>query len=250
MQYPIFWENVEKNIKFFSEKLDSIKGKTDLVVFPEMFTTGFTMNVKDFSEDMKGKAAEFVIKYAVKLKAVVCGSVIVKSNGKFYNRLLAGMPDGRIKFYDKRHLFRMAKEHSVFSKGNKQLIVNIKGWRVAFYVCYDLRFPVWSRNTGNYDVAVYSANWPDERDYYWKNLLLARAIENQSYIIGTNRTGFDKNGFKFSGNSAIINPMGKYIIDAKSRNGIYTGELDMELLENFRKKFPVHMDADKFTIIK
>jgi predicted amidohydrolase len=250
MQYPIFWENVEKNIKFFSEKLDSIKGKTDLVVFPEMFTTGFTMNVKDFSEDMKGKAADFVIKYAKKLNAVVCGSVIIKSNGKYYNRLLAGMPDGKIKFYDKRHLFRMAKEHSVFSKGNKQLIINIKGWRVAFYVCYDLRFPVWSRNTGNYDAAVYSANWPDERDFYWKNLLLARAIENQSYIIGTNRTGSDKNGFKFSGNSAIINPMGKTVLDAKNRSGVYTSELDMELQVNFRKKFPAYMDADKFTIIK
>ncbi|MBI5403244.1 MAG: amidohydrolase [Ignavibacteriae bacterium] len=248
MQFPVYWENIEKNLKFFSNKLDSFRGKTDLVVFPEMFTTGFTMNVKEFSEDMKGKAAEFVIKYAKKLNAVVCGSVIIKSGGKYNNRLLAGMPDGKIYCYDKRHLFRMAKEHTVFSKGSKQLILNIKGWRVAFYVCYDLRFPVWSRNTGNYDAAVFSANWPMERNYYWKTLLLARAIENQCYIIGANRTGTDKNGFKFSGDSAIINPMGRYVLNAKNKSGVYTGELDMELLVNFREKFPVHMDADKFKI--
>jgi len=250
MQFPIYWENIEKNIKFFSDKLDSLRGKTDLVVFPEMFTTGFTMNVKEFSEDMNGKAAEFVIKYAKKLNAVVCGSVIIKSGNKYYNRLLAGMSDGKIYYYDKRHLFRMAKEHSVFSKGNKQLILNIKGWRVAFFVCYDLRFPVWSRNRGNYDATVFSANWPVDRVFYWNNLLLARAIENQSYVVGANRTGSDKNGFKFSGNSAIINPMGKNVLDAKNKSGMFTGELKMELLRKFREKFPAYKDADKFKIIE
>lgn len=248
-QYPIHWENIDKNIKFFSDKLDSLKVKTDLIIFPEMFTTGFTMNVKECSEDMNGKAVQFVKKYSKKLNAAVCGSVIIKSGNKYFNRLIVGLPDGKIKFYDKRHLFRMAKEHSVYSSGSKRLILKIKDWRIAFFVCYDLRFPVWSRNRNSYDAAVYSANWPKERLYYWKNLLLARAIENQSYIIGANRTGSDKNGFKFTGNSAVINPMGKYVLDAKSKSGLFTAELDMDSLVKFKEKFPAYKDADRFKII-
>lgn len=247
-QYPIHWEDIDKNIKFFSGKLDSLKEKTDLIVFPEMFTTGFTMNVEEYAEDMNGKAVQFVKKYSKKLDAVICGSVIIKYGRKYFNRLIVGLPSGKIKFYDKRHLFRMAKEQSVYSSGSRHLILKIKGWRVAFFVCYDLRFPVWSRNRGNYDVAVYSANWPIERIYYWRSLLKARAIENQSYIIGTNRMGSDKNGFKFTGNSAIINPMGKYVINAKNKSGMYTGELNMDLLRKFRETFPAYKDADKFKV--
>lgn len=247
-QYPIFWEDIDRNIKEFSQELDSYKGKTDLIVFPEMFTTGFTMNVKDFGEDMKGKAVRFIKDYSKKMNAAICGSTIIKVGKNYYNRLILGLPDGKIRYYDKRHLFRMTKEHSVYSSGNKQLVVKIKNWRIAFFICYDLRFPVWSRNRGNYDIAVYSANWPIERIYYWKSLLVARAIENQSYIIGANRTGTDRNGFKYTGESSVINPMGKYIMNAKNKSGLHSVELDMEQLKKFKEKFPAYKDADKFKI--
>ncbi len=249
VQYPIYWEDIDKNIRFLSAKLESFIGKTELVVFPEMFTTGFTMNVGEYAEDMNGRAVQFVKKYSKRLNAAVCGSVIIKSGKKYYNRLIVSLPEGEIKFYDKRHLFRMAKEHSVYSSGNKHLIVEIKNWRIAFFICYDLRFPVWCRSRNNYDVAVFIANWPVERNYYWKSLLVARAIENQSYVIGVNRTGSDKNGFKYSGDSAIINPMGKYILNAKNKRGMYTGELKINILRKFREKFPAYKDADNFKII-
>ena len=249
VQSPLYWEDIDSNIKMFSEKLDKLKEKTDLIVLPEMFTTGFTMNVKKCAETMDGKAAAFLKKYAKKLNAHICGSVIIKSGNKFYNRLILSPPKGEIKFYDKRHLFRMAKENKVYSEGKKHLVVEIKNWKVAFFICYDLRFPVWSRNTGKYDAAVYSSNWPKERNYYWKTLLLARAIENQCYVIGANRTGKDGNGFEFAGDSAVINPYGKYICDAKSKSGIFTTELDFGMLEKFRERFPVWKDADKFKIV-
>lgn len=249
VQSPIYWENIDKNIEMFSGKLDKFKGKTDLIVLPEMFTTGFTMNAEKNAESMKGKAVGFLKEYSKKLNSYICGSVIIKSGNKIFNRLILASPSGKIQFYDKRHLFRMAKEHTKYSPGKKQLIVKIKNWRIAFFICYDLRFPVWCRNKNNYDAAVFSSNWPMERNYYWKNLLLARAIENQCYVIGVNRTGKDGNGYEFSGDSAVISPFGKYVIDAKNKQGIFTAELDMNALDKFRKKFPVHKDADKFKII-
>lgn len=248
-QYPIFWEDIDRNIEHFSREFDSFKEKTDLIVFPEMFTTGFTMNVEYYSEDMKGKAVQFIKHYSKKLNAAICGSTIIKDGKNFYNRLILALPDGKVLHYDKRHLFRMAKEHSVYSNGNKQLIVKIKNWRIAFFICYDLRFPVWNRNRGNYDVAVYSANWPVERIHYWKSLLTARAIENQCYVIGANRTGTDRNGFKYTGESCVINPLGKFMMNAKKKSGLHNTDLDMELLIKFKEKFPAYKDADKFKII-
>ena len=248
VQSPLYWEDIDANIKMFSEKLDKLKSATDLIVLPEMFTTAFTMNVKKCAENMNGKAVTFLKKYSKKLSAFVCGSVIIKSGNRYYNRLIVSSPKGEIKYYDKRHLFRMAKENRVYSEGRKLLTLKIKNRKVAFFVCYDLRFPVWSRNTNKYDVAVYSSNWPKERNYYWKTLLLARAIENQSYMIGANRTGKDGNGYVFSGDSAVISPYGKYVLNAKNKNGLFTTELDMEMLDKFRKKFPVWKDADKFKI--
>ena len=249
VQSSLHWENVDSNIEMFSGKLGKFKGKTDLIVLPEMFTTGFTMNAEKNSETMKGKAVGFLKEYSNKLNSHICGSIIIKSGNKIFNRLILASPSGKIQHYDKRHLFRMAKEHTKYSQGNKHLIVKIKNWRIAFFICYDLRFPVWCRNISNYDAAVFSSNWPMERNYYWKNLLLTRAIENQCYIIGVNRTGKDGNGYEFSGDSAVINPFGKYVIDAKNKQGIFTAELDMNALDKFRKKFPVHKDADKFKII-
>jgi len=249
IQSSLHWENIDANIKMFSQKLDNLKGKTDLIVLPEMFTTGFTMKAEVYAENMNGKSIEFLKKYSKKLNSYICGSIIIKSGNKYFNRLIVGLPDGRIHYYDKRHLFRMAKENSIYSNGNKHLVVAIKNWKVAFFICYDLRFPVWCRNVNNYDLSVFVANWPESRIYTWKSLLISRAIENQSYIIGLNRTGRDGNGVKYSGGSAILDPTGKYVINCNYRIGNFTTELDLELLEKFRKKFPVHKDADKFNIV-
>lgn len=249
IQSPLHWENIRKNIKMFSGKLDAFRRETDLIVLPEMFTTGFSKKAEGLAETMKGEAVNFIESYSRKLNAVICGSVIIRAGGKYFNRLIAGFPDGTIRNYNKRHLFRMASEHHIYSEGRKQLIVKIKDWRVAFFICYDLRFPVWCRNRSNYDAAVFVANWPKERNYYWKNLLIARAIENQSYVIGVNRTGSDRNGFKYSGDSAVINPAGMYLLKAKNRNGIFSTELNRKMIIKFREKFPAYKDADKFKII-
>jgi omega-amidase len=249
VQTSLYWENINENIKMFSKKLDGLKEKTDLVVLPEMFTTGFTMNAESFSEDMNGEAVRFLKKYSKKLNAAVCGSVIIKSGQKYYNRFLFCSLEGKLEYYDKRHLFRMGNENLVYSKGNKHLILKIKNWRIALFICYDLRFPVWCRNENNYDAAVFIANWPEQRNFPWKSLLVSRAIENQSYIIGVNRTGRDGNGVKYSGRSAILNPIGRHILNCNYRLGVYTKELDKKALDDFREKFPVYKDSDKFKII-
>lgn len=249
IQTELHWENIDKNIEMFSKKLDGIKGKTDIIVLPEMFTTGFTLNAKLLAEDMRGKSVNFLTEYSKKLHSYICGSVIIKSGKKYFNRLIVCSPEGKIQYYDKRHLFSMGNENLVYSEGKKHLTLNIKGWKISFFICYDLRFPVWCRNKNNYDVAIFSANWPKERNYYWKNLLLARAIENQCYVVGVNAIGKDGNGILISGNSAVINPYGKYLLDAKENSGIFYTELDKKLLDDFRKKFPVHKDADNFKII-
>jgi omega-amidase len=249
IQTSLHWEDKEKNLKMFSRKFDKIKGETDLIILPEMFTTGFTMNAKALAENMNGKTVEFMKQYSKKLNACICGSIIIKSGERYFNRLILSSPDGKVQYYDKRHLFSMGKEDAVYSKGKKHLIANIRGWRVAFFICYDLRFPVWIRNRDNYDAAVFSANWPKERNYYWKNLLLARAIENQCFSLGVNGIGKDGNGYELSGDSAVIDPLGKYVIDAKGKSGVYSTELDINLLENFRKKFPAYRDADRYKII-
>jgi omega-amidase len=249
IQTEIHWENIDKNISMFSRKLDKLIEKIDLVVFPELFTTGFTMNVEENSESMNGKAVSFLKKYSKKLNAGISGSIIVKSGDKFFNRLILCLPDGKIHYYDKRHLFRMGNENLVYSNGNKHLIVRINNWRVAFFICYDLRFPVWCRNNNNYDLAVFVANWPEVRTYPWKSLLIARAIENQCYVVGVNRTGRDGNGIKYSGESVILSPVGKYIMNTTYKMGNYTAELEKEILEDYRERFPVYKDADKFKIV-
>ncbi len=193
IQSKIFWEDTKKNFLHFGKRIESIKEKTDLIILPEMFSTGFTMNASALADKPDGESAEFLRYWSKKKKAYICGSVIIKDKGRFYNRLLLSSPDGKIFHYDKRHLFRMGDEHTVYSTGNKQLIVRIKNWRVAFFICYDLRFPVWLRNQNSYDLAVFVANWPERRIYHWNRLLLARAIENQSYIAGVNRIGIDGN---------------------------------------------------------
>jgi omega-amidase len=256
IQTHIFWQDKEKNLAHFGKLIDGIKDKTDLIILPEMFTTGFTMSPELFAEKSKGETLLWLKQKSAEKKAVITGSVSVEENGKYYNRLFWVNPDGKTKTYNKRHLFRMAKEDGHYTPGNKKLIADIKDWKICPLICYDLRFPVWSRNKFNkkksqwdYDLLIYVANWPKVRRHPWKQLLIARAIENQCYVIGVNRIGKDGNGFEHSGDSLIINPRGEIISKTKAnKHNIETLELDKKYLEEFRRIFPVGMDADSFVL--
>ena len=250
IQSNLHWENIDANLKMFSEKISSIKEKTDLIVLPEMFSTGFTMNNKPLAENMKGRTVGWMKQMAKEKNCVVTGSVIIEEKKKYYNRLIWMMPNGKFKTYDKRHLFRYAGEEKYYSAGKKKLIVELNGWKICPMVCYDLRFPVWIRNKNKqYDVLLFVANWPERRNYPREALLLARAIENQSYVIGVNRVGKDGGDINHSGDSVFINPQGEVISKAKpNEETIMTVALSYSALEEWRKKFPAWMDADKFRL--
>jgi|SRR6185312_9626268 len=250
VQSALNWENVEANLTMFSDELKVIApGSTDIVVLPEMFGTGFTMNASAVAQPMDGIALQWMKKMAAEKKCVVTGSLIIKEENKFYNRLIWMSQDGMFEVYDKRHLFRMGEENNTYTAGKKKIIVSLKGWKICPLVCYDLRFPVWSRSTGDYDCLIYVANWPEVRSYPWKQLLIARAIENQAYVVGVNRIGKDGNGMSHSGDSAVMNAKG--IIISKTRaneESVETVTLSYKELEEFRKVFPVGLDADKFKL--
>lgn len=250
VQTKLFWENQEKNRKHFSRLLKSLKpGKTDVIVLPEMFNTGFTMNVKSCAETMNGPTVQWMQALADQKNAAVCGSLIIEENRQYYNRLIWMSPGGAHAHYDKRHLFRMAEENKTFSGGHKKLIVLFKGWRICPFICYDLRFPVWTRNFHEYDCAIYIANWPEKRSFAWKQLLIARAIENQSYVVGLNRIGKDGNQISYSGDSVILDPLGKPMSKIKSSaEKVTTVHLGENLIEELRHSFPVMDDADEFTV--
>ena len=250
IQSSLHWENIDANLNMFSEKIFSIKEKSDLIVLPEMFSTGFTMNNKPLAEKMTGRTVEWMKRMAKEKNCVVTGSVIIEEKKKYYNRLIWMMPNGKFKTYDKRHLFRYAGEEKYYSAGKKKLIVKLNGWKVCPLVCYDLRFPVWIRNKNKqYDVLLFVANWPERRNYPREALLLARAIENQSYVIGVNRVGKDGGDINHSGDSVFINPQGEVISKANpNEETIMTVALSYSALEEWRKKFPAWMDADKFRL--
>ncbi|HEY1039056.1 MAG TPA: amidohydrolase [Bacteroidia bacterium] len=256
IQTSLTWENVDANLEHFNSKIDSIKEETDLIVLPEMFTTGFAVEREKVAEEHEGKGLQWMQQKAKEKKCAIAGSIAVKESGKLYNRLYVAKADGTYEYYNKRHLFKMAGEHKHFSAGNKKIIVEIKGWKICPLVCYDLRFPVWSRNKWNketgaadYDVLLYVANWPEVRSYPWKQLLIARAIENQAYVVGVNRIGEDGNKFPHSGDSSVINPRGEAISKIKAHeDSIETVSLESKYLEDFRKIFPVGMDADIFNL--
>jgi omega-amidase len=259
IQTSLYWEDREKNLSHFDKLIGEIKEKTDLIVLPEMFTTGFTMNPEKLAEPWNGDTLTWLKAKAGEKNAVLTGSVSVEDGGKYYNRLFWVEPDGNVSHYDKRHLFRMAKEDQHYTMGSKKIIKSLSGFNVCPLVCYDLRFPVWCRNTftkrdaaydAAYDVLLFVANWPEVRSYPWKQLLIARAIENQCYVIGLNRIGEDGKGFKHSGDSMVINPRGEIISTIKpNEDSITTIELGKTYLEEFRKVFPVGLDADDFTLL-
>ena len=229
------------------------KGSTDLILIPEMFSTGFTMQAADYAQNMNGPAVSWMKAVARSKNAVVCGSLIITEKNKFFNRLVWMKPDGSFETYDKRHLFRMAHEEQTYTGGKRKIITVLKGWKICPLVCYDLRFPVWSRRTGkeDYDLLLYVANWPERRNHPWKQLLMARAIENQSYVAGLNRIGKDGNGVNHTGDSAVIDPLGNKIsITKASQNSIETVVLKRKVLDDWRMQLKAWMDADEFVLKK
>lgn len=261
IQSNLHWENIDANLNMFSEKISSIKEATDLIVLPEMFSTGFTMNNKAVAEKMSGNTISWMKKMAQEKNCVLTGSLIIEENGKYFNRLVWMRADGSFETYDKRHLFRYANEQDYYTAGTKKLIVELNGWKICPMVCYDLRFPVWSRNkftkdpstplgaTADYDLLLFVANWPWRRNHPWKILLMARAMENQAYVVGVNRVENDGNKVSHSGDSAVINYKGEVISKTKANEkSVETISLSKNELDEWRKIFPAWMDADSFRL--
>ncbi len=249
VQTELAWEDPAANRIRFDEHLAALDGAPDLVVLPEMFTTGFSMGGPRLAETMDGPSVEWLRNQAVQMKVHLTGSLIIGEAGAVYNRLLWATPDGTLDYYDKRHLFRMSGEHHVYGAGRRHLTVTIGPWRVRPFICYDLRFPVWTRNVGPaYDVALFVANWPAARAVHWMALLKARAIENQAYVIGVNRVGRDGKGHAYAGDSMVLDPLGEVMYHAANREVVHTIELDLALLEDYRRQFPAWRDADPWTL--
>lgn len=248
VQQDIVWENKKQNLKHLDNLLEKIS-HTDIIILPELFTTGFTMNVDTLSEDMTGQTITWMKEKSKDKGCYLLGSIIIKDKKSFYNRLLVSPPDGEISFYDKRHLFTMGEEHQHYTKGTEKLIFKLNDWRICPLICYDLRFPVWSRNINNYDVLIYIANWPAVRQNVWEKLLVSRSLENQCYVIGVNRVGSDGKNIQYIGGSCIVDEKGDLNYSAaNNKEVVHTGCIDLNSLENFRKKFPVLLDGDSFDI--
>jgi predicted amidohydrolase len=253
IQTNLFWENKKANLDMLQQKIESIKEKTEIVILPEMFTTGFSMNPKSLAEKMDGETVQWMKKIASEKKIILTGSVIIEEEGKYFNRLIWMLPNGEFGVYDKRHLFAFADEHDHYSAGNKKLVASVKGWKIDLQICYDLRFPVWARQTpgdleNKYDLLINVANWPEKRSVAWNTLLRARAIENQCFVAGVNRVGEDGNGILYNGESSVIDPLGEIIYQKKSDEDIFTYTLQKEKVTETRDKFPFWKDADLFTI--
>lgn len=249
IQTSLYWEDPVANRDQFSEKIKSISGQTDLILLPEMFPTGFTMNASALAEPNEGPTLKWMQALAGAYKAAITGSVIVSEKNKYYNRLYFVFPDGSYKTYDKKHTFTLAGEDTVYTAGTERFIIEYKGWKVCPLVCYDLRFPVWSRNTELYDVLLYVANWPRKRILAWDTLLRARAIENMCYCIGVNRTGTDGNGHEYNGHSAIYDALGAQISTSDFEDAfVQTIVLDKSHIDSTREQFRFLNDRDSFSL--
>jgi omega-amidase len=250
LQQPLAWHDARANRAHFESLALPLAGRTDLVVLPETFTTGFSMEVQSLAEPAGGPTAQWLTQLAARLDAVVTGSVITCDGGHYYNRLLWAAPGAPLRHYDKRHLFRMGREHQYFTPGRAAWSVTWRGFRVCPLVCYDLRFPVFSRRRADldYDLLIYVANWPAPRADAWSQLLRARAIENQAYVIGVNRVGDDGHGVAYNGDSAAIDFLGRTLVAGAAAPGVLNVELQHPPLTAFRDRFPAHLDADRFTL--
>lgn len=252
VQTSLYWHDAAANHRHFDELLAPHAGTTDLIALPEMFTTGFTMAATEVAEPVDGPTTQWMRAMASRSGAVVTGSVVTRDGDRYFNRLLWVRPDGSYASYDKRHLFRMAREQEHYSAGNEMLTVTINGWRIRPLVCYDLRFPVWSRNRlatpEGYDLLLYVANWPERRRHAWCSLLTARAIENLSYCVGINRVGTDAKGFSYTGDSAAIDFLGQPLTPQSQVPFVSTVALQRAALDSYREQFPAYMDADEFDL--
>lgn len=266
IQTSLHWENKTANLQQLEEKINRIQERTEIVILPEMFSTGFSMKPELLAETMEGDTVAWMKRVAASRRIILTGSIIIEENGEYYNRLIWMLPNGQFGHYDKRHLFAYADEHEHYAPGHKRLIASVKGWKINLLICYDLRFPVWSRqqvtattlsdmagaNAGNgdaeYDLLIYVANWPERRNHAWKTLLQARAIENQCFVAGVNRVGNDGNNIYHSGDSMIIDPMGKVLYTKAHDEDTFTITLQKETLDEIRHKLPFLRDADGFII--
>lgn len=249
IQYAPIWENIDINIQTLTAKINQLESAVDLVVLPEMFSTGFSMNPESIAETENGKAVQWMIHVAQSKQIAITGSLIILENENYYNRLFFVFPDGSYQTYNKKHLFSLAGEEKVYKPGDDKLIVNYKGWNICALICYDLRFPVYSRIVDNaYDLLLYVASWPDQRIYAWNSLLKARAIENMSFVIGVNRSGEDAFKNNYSGCSQAIDYMGNFMQEPMIDDAVKIIEIQKEGLDKARSKFGFLNDADQFTI--
>ena len=249
-QTYLFWENIDKNLQNLSLRLTSIRETTDLIVLPEMFSTGFSMNPEKLAEKMNGKTMKWMLEQAKKYKCVITGSIIIKEKNKYYNRLIWMRPNGTYEYYDKKHLFGLGEEDKHYTAGSKKLFVELKGWKICPAICYDLRFPIWLRNTNQeYDMLLIVANWPERRSLHWRSLIPARAIENQAFVVAVNRVGHDGNEVYHSGDSMCIDPNGKVIYYKPNDEDLYTFTINKNDVTEARSSFPFLKDGDSFTLI-
>ncbi|RRV24420.1 amidohydrolase [Pseudomonas sp. o96-267] len=248
IQTTLAWHDPAANREHFQTLLEQARG-ADLVILPEMFTTGFSMESAELAEPEDGPSSIWLREQAQGIGAVICGSLIIQAaDGSYRNRLLWARPDGSFAYYDKRHLFRMAGEHKHYSAGDQQVVFDLKGWRVRPLICYDLRFPVWSRDAGGTDLLLYTANWPGARRQHWNRLLSARAIENLCYVAAVNRVGEDGKGHGYTGDSQVLDFQGEELLMAGNGDGVFRTTLSSEALFAYRERFPAHLDADAFIL--
>lgn len=254
IQTNLIWEDKAANLYALEQKINSIQDPTEIVVLPEMFSTGFSMQPSLFVETMEGETLNWMKKVSTQNKIILTGSIIIEEEGKYYNRLIWMLPNGEYGYYDKRHLFAFGQEDKFYNAGNKRLIAQVKGFKINLQVCYDLRFPVWARQQNKsggmeYDVLIYIANWPEKRSHAWKTLLCARAIENQCYVVGVNRVGTDGNNIYHSGNSLVIDPSGQVLYHMPDDEDVNTVTISKDYLNEVREKFPFWKDGDGFSLV-
>jgi predicted amidohydrolase len=254
IQTALFWEDKAANLDLLSQKIASIDVYTEIIVLPEMFNTGFSMQPSKFAETMDGPSVDWMRRTSAEKKAILTGSLIIEENGHYYNRLIWMLPNGTMGYYDKRHLFAFAGEDLQYTAGNKRLIASVKGWKINLQICYDLRFPVWARQAPvedpmEYDLLLYVANWPEKRSHAWKTLLTARAIENQCFTVGVNRIGNDANDIAHSGDSMVVGPLGEVLYHCANEEAIFHITLQKEELTKTRERFPFWKDADSFRLL-
>jgi omega-amidase len=252
IQQEIAWENLPANLEYFEDLISKISPDTDLAVLPEMFSTGFSMNPEKFEEESLQASVNAMQSWSATNGIAICGSLMVKENGSYFNRFYWFEPNGNSSHYNKAHLFRMGEEQLHYAKGQEQVLIHYKGWKIAPFICYDLRFPVWIRRTPvyDYDLLIFVANWPERRAKHWRALTIARAIENQAFLVAVNRIGEDGNGVNHSGDSLAISPIGEVILDAAALPRVFSVNLKYAELEKYREAFPVGLDTDTFEIKK